>query len=153
MSEKHAGGRPPLYTNKDELELNINEYFDFCDNRVMHVYSKKQDAVIEVINPAPYTIAGLAYYLHMDRRSLLNYSKKKKFFLTIKAARNRIEADVEARMNDRETFTPGIIFNAKNNFDWKDQSTVDGTQKMIIETRRHKRADKKAIHATPDEDD
>lgn len=121
----NPGGRPPLYTNKEELERLINEYFDYCDNRIQQVYSAKSESVIEVINPEPYTMAGLAYYLGMDRRTLLNYSKKEEFFPTIKAARDRVEFDVERRMNDKGAFTPGLIFNAKNNFSWQDKSEVD----------------------------
>ena len=118
---KHAGGRPKLYTSVDELSNIIDEYFDYCDNRIQQVYSAKAEGVIEVMNPAPYTMSGLAVKLGMDRRSLLNYSKMEQFFPTIKAARDRVEADIEERMNDKQTFTPGLIFNAKNNFGWKDQ--------------------------------
>jgi len=28
-------------------------------------------------------------------------------------------------MNDKQTFTPGLIFNAKNNFGWVDQTKVE----------------------------
>lgn len=126
---KHPGGRPPLYTSSEELEKLIREYFDHCDNRVRQVYSAKMDGVVEILDPAPYTMSGLAVFLGMDRKSLLNYSKKDEFFLTIKNARDRVEADVEERMNDKQTFTPGLIFNAKNNFDWKDKSETDVTSK------------------------
>ena len=118
-------GRPPLFTNAEDLAYIIDEYFDYCDNRIQQIYSAKADGVIEVMNPAPYTMAGLAYRIGMDRKSLLNYSKKEEFFPTIKAARDRVEADVEERMNDKQTFTPGLIFNAKNNFDWKDKTEQD----------------------------
>ncbi len=30
-------------------------------------------------------------------------------------------------MNSKDTFTPGLIFNAKNNFGWKDKSESDVT--------------------------
>jgi len=126
-TSKHPGGRPPLYTNAEDLSYIIDEYFDYCDNRIQQIYSAKADGVIEVMNPAPYTMAGLALRLGMDRRSLLNYSKKDEFFLTIKAARDRVEADVEERMNDKQTFTPGLIFNAKNNFGWIDKTEQDVT--------------------------
>ncbi len=33
--------------------------------------------------------------------------------------------DVERRMNDHEQFTPGLIFNAKNNFGWIDKTEVE----------------------------
>jgi len=118
-------GRPKLYTNVQEVAEIIEEYFTYCDNRIQQVYSAKADGVIEVMNPAPYTMSGLAVKLGMDRMSLLNYSKQEDFFYTIKAARNRVEADIEERMNDKQTFTPGLIFNAKNNFGWKDAQQQD----------------------------
>lgn len=150
MSEKHAGGRPPLYTNKKELEDSIAEYFEFCDNRVQQVYSKKSDDVLEVINPAPYTMSGLAYFLHMDRDTLLRYSKKKQFYGTIKAARDRVALDVENRLMEGGN-AAGAIFNLKNNFGWKDQSQVDGTQKVIVETR--KRPGPRTTKAADESDD
>ena len=125
VQPKHAGGRPKLYTSVDEVASIIEEYFDYCDNRIQHIYSAKADGVIEVMNPAPYTMSGLAVKLGMDRRSLLNYSKDERFFPTIKAARDKVEADIEERMNDKQTFTPGLIFNAKNNFGWVDQTKVE----------------------------
>jgi len=125
VQPKHAGGRPKLYTSVDEVASIIEEYFDYCDNRIQHIYSAKADGVIEVMNPAPYTMSGLALALDMDRRSLLNYSKDEQFFPTIKKAREKVEADIEERMNDKQTFTPGLIFNAKNNFGWVDQTKVE----------------------------
>jgi len=118
-------GRPKLYTSVDEVASIIEEYFNYCDNRIQHIYSAKADGVIEVMNPAPYTMSGLALALDMDRKSLLNYSKQEDFFPTIKKARERVEADIEERMNDKQTFTPGLIFNAKNNFGWVDAQRVD----------------------------
>ena len=80
----HAGGRPLLYKTAEELQLAIDEYFDTCDNRIQQVYSKKSDGVIEVINPEPYTMAGLAYAMGTDRKTILNYEKRDEFFLTVK---------------------------------------------------------------------
>jgi len=117
--------RPTLYTNPEEVESIIDEYFTYCDNRIQQVYSAKADGVIEVLDPAPYTMAGLAYALGMDRRSLLNYSKKEQFFPTIKRARERVERDVEERMNDKGRFTVGLIFNAKNNFGWVEKTELN----------------------------
>jgi len=123
-SSSNPVGRPKLFTSVGDLSQKVEEYFDYCDNRIQQVYSAKADGVIEVMNPAPYTMSGLALRLGMDRRSLLNYSKDEQFFPTIKAARDRVEADVEERMNDKQTFTPGLIFNAKNNFKWVDQQEI-----------------------------
>lgn len=116
-------GRPLLFKTVEELEKKINEYFDYCDNRVQQVYSPKSDGVIEVINPAPYTMSGLASHLGVDRKTLLNYSKNDEYFPTIKAAREKVHADVETRLMEKNA--TGAIFNLKNNFDWKDQTQQD----------------------------
>lgn len=113
-------GRPLLYQTPEEMEQVINEYFDHCDNRIRQVYSKKTDSVVEIIDPEPYTIAGLAYALGMDRRSLLNYAERDNFFLTVKRAREKVQLDVERRLMEGQTV--GAIFNLKNNFDYSDKT-------------------------------
>jgi hypothetical protein len=117
-------GRPLIFQSVEQLQAAIEDYFTFCDNRIKQVHSKEGESYA-VSNPEPYTMSGLALALGIDRKTLLNYSNKEEFFPTIKAARNKVEADVERRMSDKETFTPGLIFNAKNNFDWKDKTEQD----------------------------
>ena len=46
----------------DELEVKINEYFDYCDE-----------------NEKPYLVGSLALYLDIDRDTLLNYEKQSRF--------------------------------------------------------------------------
>ena len=122
-------GRPLKYKTVEELEAAIEEYFTYCDNKTKEVWSEKEGNKIYP-DPEPYAMAGLAYAIGLDRRSLINYKERDEFFLAIKNARNRIEADVERRMMHKDTFTPGLIFNAKNNFDWRDKSEVDNTIRM-----------------------
>lgn len=126
MGEVMPAGRPLKYKTVKEIQDAIDEYFDTCDNRVKEVHLK-EGGTIGVSNPEPYTMAGLAYALGLSRQALMEYSHKDEFGDAIKNARNRIEMDVERRMNDKETFTPGIIFNAKNNFGWRDKTEVDHT--------------------------
>lgn len=123
-------GKPLMYKTVKEMEEKIEGYFDLCDNRIQTIYSAKSDGVIEVMNPEPYTMSGLAYYLGMSRQTLIDYTKRDKYLDTIKDARRRVEFDLERRMNDKQSFTPGLIFNAKNNFGWKDKSEVDNTHYM-----------------------
>lgn len=134
-------GRPPIYTNPEAMQKDIDEYFDNCDNRIQQVYSKKSDGVIEVINPEPYTMAGLAYALGMDRKSLLNYSNKEEFFPTVKKARNKVQLDVERRL--METNATGAIFNLKNNFGYVDKTEVDQTINGEIKTNYDSEAAKR----------
>ena len=98
VEEKDKGGRPKLYSSVEDMEKDIQKYFEECD--------KKEK---------PYTMSGLALALDMDRRSLLNYSKDEMFFPTIKKAKQKIETQLEENAllgKGNSTFT---IFNLKNN--------------------------------------
>lgn len=100
--------RPKIYTSVEEMEKDIEKYFQECDEK-----------------EKPYTMSGLAYSLDMDRRSLLNYSKDEMFFPTIKKAREKVEQQLEENAlmgNANATFT---IFNLKNNFGWQDKTEVE----------------------------
>ena len=103
MNEKHAGGRPPKYTEVEEMQKKIDKYFEDCK-----------------LNNRPYTITGLGLALDMSRQDLINYSKKEKFFDTIKKAKMRVENYLEERLINDSSAT-GIIFNLKNNYGWKDK--------------------------------
>ena len=107
MSEKHAGGRPPKYTKKEEMQKKIDEYFMQCDR-----------------DKEPYTVTGLGLALDMSRQDLINYSNKEEFFDTIKKAKARVENYLEKRLINDSSAT-GIIFNLKNNYNWKDRQEID----------------------------
>lgn len=103
MTEKHAGGRPPKYKTKEEIQVLIDNYFKQCD-----------------LNNEPYTVTGLALSLDMSRQDLINYSKKDEFVDTIKKAKMRVENYLEKRLINDSSCT-GIIFNLKNNYGWRDK--------------------------------
>lgn len=126
---KRVGGRPPTFTSVEEMQEKIDEYFDYCDNRTKDIFIPKLGDHVTMNDPEPYTMSGLAYFLGMSRRSLVDYAHKDKFSKIVKRARRRVEYDIERRMNDKNTFTPGLIFNAKNNFGWQDKSEVELTEK------------------------
>lgn len=132
-------GRPLKFKTVEELQAVIDEYFSYCDNRIQQVYSKKSDGVIEVINPAPYTMAGLAWRIGLSRQALMEYSHRDHFGDAVKAARNKIQEDVETRL--METAATGAIFNLKNNFGYKDKTEQEGVQKLIVETRKRVNTD------------
>lgn len=116
------------FKTQKELQDKIDEYFEYCDNKTKNIHSEKLGDMI-VPDPEPYSISGLGYWIGLTRQSLLNYGKKELFGDIITKAKLRIEYDIERRMNDKSTFTPGLIFNAKNNFGWKDEQKVDHTTK------------------------
>jgi hypothetical protein len=91
----HPGGRPRLFNSAEEIESKINQYKQYLKN------SKK-----------PPTMAGLAYYLGMDRISLYNYSKKDEYFNTIKKYRDWVAMNWEEYSIDKGH--GGIVFMLKN---------------------------------------
>ena len=108
-------GRPKKYNNAEEMQKVIDKYFKICD--------EKGD---------PYTITGLALALDLDRRSLVNYSKDDEFFPTIKKAKSKVEDYLEKKLLTGNSAT-GIIFNLKNNFEWKDKQEVEVAQEKPFE--------------------
>jgi hypothetical protein len=106
----HAGGRPPLFKDPEEMQEKINEYIDECEE-----------------NKVPYTITGLCYYLGFtSRQSFYDYEKNSKFSYTVKRARLFIENSYELslRINGRS----GDIFALKN-FGWTDKSEIEHSGK------------------------
>ena len=101
-------GRPKKFTNVEEMEKAIEEYFDYCDE-----------------NNKPYTISGLAYALDTNRQTLLDYQEQDEFSDTIKRAKARIERFNEELLFSKDVPTVGVIFNLKNNYNWKDKQEIE----------------------------
>jgi hypothetical protein len=105
-------GRPLKYKTVGELQAAIEDYFETDaymgegDNRMF----------------AP-TMSGLAYHLDLSRQGLLDYDGRDGFLDTIKRARNRVAVALEQRLYGNNV--TGIIFNLKNNFEWKDKQEVE----------------------------
>lgn len=72
-------------------------------------------------NPAPYTMAGLARFLDIERQTLVNYSNREPFFDTVARARARVQEDLETRIMESRT-PQGGIFLAKNNFAYVEET-------------------------------
>ena len=88
-------GRPRLFTSVEDIEKKIEIYKDYLK-----------------ANEKPPTIAGLAYFLGVDRVTLFNYSKKDKYFNTIKKYRDWVMMNLEEVGIDKGN--GGIIFLMKN---------------------------------------
>ena len=73
----------------------------------------------------PYTITGLAIELGLDRKALINYSEKDEFSNTIKKAKTIVENWLEEHLISGQGNATGIIFNLKNNYNWRDKQEVD----------------------------
>lgn len=100
---KHAGGRPLKFRSATQLQPYIDEYFN---------QTPKDE----------WTITGLALYLGMSRRQLLEYGGRGEFNNCIKMARQQIENAWEQRLMTKST--AGAIFALKQ-FGWTDTRTVE----------------------------
>lgn len=78
------------------------------------------------------TVTGLAVFLNTSRQTLLEYEgevkgreKGEEFADTIKKAKDLIEHQWEKMLQGNNV--TGVIFNLKNNFDWKDKKEQEIT--------------------------
>jgi hypothetical protein len=118
-----ALGRPAKYTSAEDMQRDIDKYYRDCEKRNV-----------------PYTVAGLAVALDMDRASLVNYSNKEAFFDTIKKARQKIEASAAERLEKQPNCT-GIIFSLKNNFGWVDRQEIKEEHSGTVDVETYFRDD------------
>jgi len=120
-------GRPKKFQTVEELQLLIDEYFVWCDNRVEQVITKEGE-LINKINPRPYTVEGLAVWLDMDRATLFDYEKlptHAMFHNTIKKAKARVLQNLQERALDGKNNAAVTIFNLKNNFQFREKDYDD----------------------------
>lgn len=115
-----AGGRPPKYKDKEEIEEKIEQYFKDCEGHPLtdengnQIYNKYGYPVI--VDKKPLTVTGLALALGFTtRQALLNYQGKKEFVDTITRAKSRVEQYAEERLFDKDG-SSGAQFSLRNNF-------------------------------------
>ena len=116
---KNKAGQPLAFKTVKELDDKVEEFFISEDAFIINFKDGEEDKIF-----AP-TMAGLALFLGVDRRTLVNYSNKEEYFPTIRKARARIESHLEKKLYGNNV--TGLIFNLKNNFDWKDKTEVEQT--------------------------
>lgn len=140
MSEKHPGGRPPMFTSAEQMQVLIDKYFEDCDGKplldddgtpVRNKYGK-----IIRDDRKPYTITGLALALGFSsRQALLNYEGKEEFVDTIKRAKARVEKYAEERLYDKDGAN-GAKFSLSNNFKgWSEKQQIEGSLSTKQEIR------------------
>lgn len=101
-------GRPLKYQSVEDMQRDIDKYFAECDEK-----------------QKPYTVSGLAYSLGTTRRTLIDYEEKDAFSHTIKSAKAKIEMFNEELLYSKDVSTTGVIFNLKNNYNWKDKQEIE----------------------------
>lgn len=120
LTGSKKGGTAPMFTNAEELQKKIDEYYDWCNE-----------------NEKPICITGLAWYLGTNRMTLLNYKNDnmvvrfkeenpeeyKKIRDVINEAYARVEFEYESFLFEKSK-TVGGIFTLKNNFNWVDRQEV-----------------------------
>lgn len=150
-------GRPNKWENVEDLEADIQAYFDSCfAQRFQQVKIGKGEEAEYIDEPVldrdgnptyeqirPFTVTGLAVALDTTRDVLIDYETKedrKEFSNAIKKAKQIIENYNEEGLH-RQSQVTGIIFNLKNNFKWVDRHETDITSKNekiqagVIETK------------------
>ena len=126
MDSSNQVGRPKKYSNAEQMQCIIDEYFKSCMKRKMHasgmpVTDANGNYIYEFYRPP--TMSGLAVALDIDRKTLLNYSKDDQFFHTILRARMKIEMFTEEKLFEKETCN-GSKFSLSNNFGWSEKQEV-----------------------------
>lgn len=126
-------GRPPMYDDPEELQKDIEEYFQSGVKKKTVVIGKAPNAyTIEVEVP---TITGLCHFLGFEsRQSFYAYEAKPAFSYTIKHARLFIEQHYEEMLQTGNTI--GAIFALKN-FGWVDKQEIDQTTKHSGEIKHN----------------
>lgn len=146
MADKHAGGRPRKFKSAKELDKAIRYYFDsitktepaFESVLVGYKDEEEKEPIYEkvpVLNNAGEqisrtsyfeipTISGLCLHIGMTRETWRQYETQEEFSYSIKKAKTIIEQYNEEQLYRRDQVT-GIIFNLKNNFNWKDKQEVE----------------------------
>lgn len=105
-------GRPRLFTEHKAFSDDVDAYFAMCG-----VDSKRP------------TLSGLSYHLGFEDRETFSYYAKygDDYSRTVKRAKLLIADWLEQRLTNKDTFTPGIIFDLKNNHGWKDKTEVESS--------------------------
>ena len=105
---RYITGQPRLFNSPEDIQPLIEDYFKQCDT-----------------NKRPYTVAGLAHHIGFSsRQSLFDYEKFPEFADTLKRAKFRIEAQRNEQLIAGQGNVVGMIFDLKNNFDWKDSKEL-----------------------------
>lgn len=103
-------GRPRLYKSAEDFASKVEDYFTECEAK-----DRKP------------SLTGLCVFMDFcDKESFSNYENYgEEFSRTVKKTRLRIEENRIQLLTDKASFTPGIIFDLKNNHGWVDKQEVE----------------------------
>ena len=110
-------GRQRRYTEVEVFARKVDAYFDECDAK--GAKDNKEGF---------YNLTGLALYLgFLDRHTLLSYDEALEFSPVLRKARAKIEEQRVEWLCRGKGWGPGIMFDLKNNFGWKDIMGLEHT--------------------------
>lgn len=134
---RNKGGRPPMYNSAEELQIEIDNYFNFGVNVKPIVVGPPNFKRIEHIRIP--TICGLVLYLGFcNRASFYDMEKLPEFTHTIKTARSRIEQEYEELL--ASGLGAGAIFALKNIGKWTDEVVHSGDgMKHVVNIVKYER--------------
>ncbi len=117
-------GRPLKFKTPQELETKIQAYFDYCNARTKKEIVKTKDyfEIIDMPDPIPYTVYGLADFLDVDADSLLNYSDREDFSVLIVRAKQSIQTNKVERGLDGKSNPIITKFMLANNYGMSDKT-------------------------------
>jgi hypothetical protein len=117
LLQEQPTGRPRLYATPDVFSDKAEEYFTSEEGQAYP------------------TLSGISLFLGFsDRESFAKYADYgDDFSRTVNKARLRIENHRHRRLIDKQHFTPGIIFDLKNNHGWKDQQDLNHTGTVAVQ--------------------
>ncbi|GAF78908.1 unnamed protein product, partial [marine sediment metagenome] len=120
-------GAKPKYKTVAALEERIDNYFY---DSVYDEDGKEREKRKHV------SVTGLALHLGFEsRQSITDYQERDEFFSVIRKAKLMIENYLEEKLFNNNV--AGVIFNLKNNYDWKDKTEVDiGNTVVKVKKRR-----------------
>ena len=143
-------GKPKTWATPEKLQQDIEKYFEECDSRIIEVYDKKEQKVIPIKKPTPYTVEGLCEVLDCDRVTLLNYQKQKgyeEYFSTIKKAKLKIQRNKLERGLDGDSNPAITIFDLKNNHGYVEKQEIQTKQEVEL---KYKNVSKQFPDETPE---
>ena len=130
------------------LQSLVDQYFASCDGVIYNPRTgmpfMDEEGMPRIGQIKPYTVSGLACYIHIDTTSIKEYSREQidelgyptdeeysgpQYSDIIREARKKIEAFAEERLYDRDGFNGGrFVLNCA--FGWQDRKEVADIENM-----------------------
>ena len=132
-ADKTKTGRPRIFESVEQMQVAIDAYFKRCDETIIKKQHVTGKGVTIVETPTPYTMAGLARALNMDRKTLNNYAHRDEFFPAITRARDRIhEQNVTHAMVGCHDSRIAAL-NLAANYGYSTKHDIQGSGTLMVE--------------------